>query len=311
MPIGGSAYYEKLKKNLGAKTQPVSASVQAPSVKKKILAKSVGSSDWVSRPAKKMRSAFGSATLKADPSALDDVVAQILNLAQRVHAVAGQAEAAILRAEAAVMKAEVAVGKAEAAASRADGAFSKSDVAVSRAEAAAFKSESSAKRAELSASKAGLAAGKSELASVGRDMANVVSEVSSLTAPVPDGTQDIAEAAGEEDNRTKELNGPISQIAVMSMKLRSGMRQIEEDREKSGERSTYLRPSPNLNIAVGRENLASGLVSLDSDTSLPRVAPFIMDAVSNSSPPGDNGNKEETETESLPKPPRNGVSSAA
>jgi hypothetical protein len=244
-----------------------------------------------------------------DPSSLDEVVSQILDLAQRVHAVAGQAEAAVLRAEAAVLKAEVAVGKAEAAGSRADSAFSKCDVAVSRAEAAAFKSETSAKRAELSASKAGLAVGKSDLGSVSRDASSIMADASNLSAPGYDAADETAESAGEEDNRTKELESPISQIAVMSMKLRSGMRQIEEAREQGVERSSFLRPGANLNMTVGREEIANGLVSFDNETALPRVAPFIMDESGLAG--GEGANKPEGEVDASNKPKFNGVSSAA
>ena len=284
MPIGGSAYYDKFKKNQSAKTQPpaasgsklAAASEPTSAKQEKVLRKSTGYSNRVLVSAKRMpRGAASGKSRSTDPGALDDVVSQILDLAQRVHAVAGQAEAAVLRAEAAVMKAEVAVGKSEAASSRADASFSKCDVAVSRSEAAAFKSDAAAKRAELSAGKAGMAAGKSELAAGGRDNSGILMDAADLMSDTA--VSDDASASDDEDNRTKSIDSPISQIAVMSMKLRSGMRQIEEERERSADRNSHLRPGSNLNMAVGREDIASGLVSLDNDTMLPRVAPFIMD----------------------------------
>jgi len=317
MPIGGSAYYDKFRKNLGVKkaAAPVQPPAPAPaqptsSAKEKSFAKSIAPADRGARPMKKLNgSAAGSAGHSSDPSTLDDVVSQILDLAQRVHAVAGQAEAAVLRAEAAVLKAEVAVGKAETAGSRADSAFSKCDVAVSRAESAAFKSETSAKRAELSASKAGLAVGKSDIGAVAREASSIMADASSLTAAGSAVADDTAESAGEEDNRTKELESPISQIAVMSMKLRSGMRQIEEAREQGVERNAFLRPGANFNITVGREDLATGLVSLDNETALPRVAPFIMDESGQAS--ADNTPKPEAGAEASSKSAFKGVSSAA
>ena len=317
MPIGGSAYYDKFKKRIGATARPGDAAAQKnapaanlqsgqgqldPKTKSKRFVKTIVSPGQHAKSGKKNGPSYDTRISSAtDPGALDHVVSQILDLAQRVHAVAGQAEAAILRAEAAVLKAEVAVGKAEAAGSRADASFSKCDVAVSRAEAAAFKSDASAKRAELSAGKAGLAAGKSEYASSGRDVASVGAETNSPTAASPEVSEDTLESAGEEDNRTKEINSPISQIAVMSMKLRSGMRQIEEDREKVLGASAIFRPEANLNMAVGREDLASGLVSLDNDTALPRVAPFIMSDATHTSGTTDNIKKDETEIEASTK----------
>jgi hypothetical protein len=317
MPIGGSAYYDKFRKNLGAKKPAVQAQAPAPApvqptlpAKEKSFAKSIAPVERGARPMKKLKNGSSGSTGRTnDPSSLDDVVSQILDLAQRVHAVAGQAEAAVLRAEAAVLKAEVVVGKAEAAASRADSAFSKCDVAVSRAESAAFKSETSAKRAEISASKAGLAVGKSELGSVSRDASSIMADASNIAAAGFAANEEAAEPAGEEDNRTKELESPISQIAVMSMKLRSGMRQIEEAREQGVERSAFLRPGANINITVGREDLATGLVSLDNETALPRVAPFIMDESGQAA--GESAAKPEGGGESSSKPAYNDVSSAA
>jgi len=304
MPIGGSAYYDKFKKKASAVMKPGAASASATTpgqvpptapTKKKALVKTIVTPNQLAKSGKKKGPSYDSRIPSAsDPGALDNVVSQILDLAQRVHAVAGQAEAAILRAEAAVLKAEVAVGKAEAAGSRADASFSKCDVAVSRAEAAAFKSDASAKRAELSATKAGLVAGKSEYTSGARETTSAGVETNSVSGSSPEVTEDASESAGEEDNRTKEINSPISQIAVMSMKLRSGMRQIEEDREKALGASAIFRPEANLNMPVGREDLASGLVSLDNETALPRVAPFIMSDVTHTSGTTDNVKKDET-----------------
>jgi len=340
MPIGGSAYYEKLKKKTGPAAPPAVAptKVQAPSPipvkapsaapvqtmsvapvpanatkKSKNLVKTFRPSGRIEKPAVRTRDAHRAESDSiTDPSALSEVIAQILDLTQRVHSVAGQAEAAILRAEAAVLKAEIAVGKAEAAGLRAETSSAKCENAVSLTEAALFKSQSSAKLADMFAGKAGLAAGKSELAAAGRHVTNVKSEAATITAAVKEYSAD-AVAEADRDNRTKKLDSPVSQIAVMSMKLRTGMRQIEEadENEQTVDRPRSFASSPTFNVPVGRDNLASGLISLDSDTALPRVAPFIMDDVSYDSILRDEASTDEMDVDSRSKSSRSGVSSAA
>jgi len=336
MPIGGSAYYDKFKKKAGPTASPAAAparvqapipvparpvvQVQAPSEallpttalkKSKNLVKTIRPSGRTERPAVRTRVArsTGSAAV-TDSSALDEVISQILDLTQRVHSVAGQAEAAVLRAEAAVLKAELAVGKAEAAGLRAETSSAKCENAVSLTEAAVFKSQSSAKLADMFAGKAGLAAGKFEVSAAGGDVTNTNSEAAIVT-PVVQKVSAGSATDTDVDNRTKKIDSPVSQIAVMSMKLRSGMRQIEEANEQFVDRSGSFGPSPTFNVPVGRDNLASGLISLDSDTALPRVAPFIMDDVSFDPRSRDEVNSGETDVDSLSKSSRNGVGSAA
>jgi len=212
------------------------------------------------RSAKRSRVKAIDSTGQISVEGLNEIVSQVLDLAQRVHAVAGQAESAVLRAEAAVLKADTAVTKAETASSRADASFSKADSACSRAEVAVLKAEAAAKRSELAANKAGLAAGKSELAAAGREPAIVT----------------------EEDNKTKKLNNPVSQIALMGMKLRSGMKNLDgtllNDEEGPIDSEYYKGSEPVHEWATsfGREDVASGLVTVDGENSIPKVAPFIM-----------------------------------
>lgn len=217
----------------------------------------------VTRSPKRSRVKAIDSTGQISVEGLNEIVSQVLDLAQRVHAVAGQAESAVLRAEAAVLKADTAVTKAETASSRADASFSKADSACSRAEVAVLKAEAASKRSELAANKAGLAAGKSELAAAGRESVEVT----------------------EEDNRTKKLNNPVSQIALMGMKLRSGMKNLDgkvmNDEDGSIDNDYYNSGEPVQEWAAsfGREDVASGLVTVDGENTIPKVAPFIMQPV--------------------------------
>ena len=329
MPIGGSAYYDKFKKTPGQKSVRPAAPVEVkpivaasvPAVvaaaklapaRHKALVKTSHALGRRARPTVSVRDrSVGAATMPlAETAELGEVVAQIMDLAQRVQAVAGQAEAAVLRAEAAVLKSEIAVARAEGAGQRADAFAVKCQTAIGKAEAAVYKSESSAKRAELSANKAGMAAGKSEQASVARAAVNIVSDGPGLLKTVANAGSIGPKFGSREDNQQREQNGPISQIAVMSMKLRSGMRQIEEASIEPGAEAEVVRPAPNYNLSLGRDRLASGLVSLDNDTALPRVAPFIMDDNSQASAAWDNATEDDSDALTRGRE-RSSVSSAA